>query len=535
MAPNFSLAEKGRGASKAIKRAFQPNFYRLHLSYFVCVILVSSAILHGSSTHGFNLRFIDALFLASSALCGVGLNTVNLGILNGFQQATVSVLMLMGDLTIITQSVIWVRRFFFRRKLKDLLQHSRAAEDIAEGIEWDQQLAHDDHSNGPNEAANIKASRTRDSSPKREEHTHRVQRSDSDEALMTDWHYSGYGSFPAPWHSDFFGPIKQRFQSKSKAHPAEHHYLSFEPELDQRGRFSNLTSSQEAELGGVEYRALVLLTWLLPRYVLFWILLIVVILTPYAAHSHVADIIRHAQPGSLDPSWWSIFTTVSGYTNTGLTLLNQSFIPLADQYAVLVLAGVGVLAGNAFYPVFLRLAVWAVWKAVPRQSQLHHTCTFLLHHPGRCYLFLFPSSNTWVLFFVQTGITLLSWILWIVLQLDYGPVTHHFPTGQRVMDGLFQSVGLRASGFYIIVIDNITPALQIFYLIVMYISVFPILLSIRSSSIYEERSLGQPSSASRPDHNSGSKNSYGGLSQHIRHQLAYDTWWLLLSVFLVHY
>ena len=77
----------------------------------------------------------------------------------------------------------------------------------------------------------------------------------------------------------------------------------FEPELDQRGRFSNLTSSQEAELGGVEYRALVLLTWLLPCYVLFWILLIVVILTPYAPHSHVADIIRHAQPGSLDPSW----------------------------------------------------------------------------------------------------------------------------------------------------------------------------------------------------------------------------------------
>ena len=531
MTPNFSLAGRSRDAAKAIKRALQPNFYRLHLSYFICVILVSSAILHGSNTRGFSLRFIDALFLASSALCGVGLNSIDLGILNGFQQATIFVLMLMGDLTIITQSVIWIRRFFFRKKLKELLQHSQAAEDIAQHISRDQESGQRNNVNGHEPVANPESALYKKDSPKREASNHR--RSGSDEPLMSDWHYSGYGSFPAPWHSDFFRPLKQRFRRKSKAHPSEHHYLSFEPNLDHRGRFSNLTSAQEAELGGVEYRALVLLTWLLPCYALFWIVLVWVILTPYAAHSHIADIVRDAQPGSLDPSWWAIFTTVSSYTNCGLTLLNQSFIPMADQYAVLVLSGVGVLAGNAFYPVFLRLAVWSIWKAVPRESQLHHTCTFLLHHPRRCYLFLFPSSTTWVLFFVQTGITLLSWVLWIVLQLDYGPITHHFPPGQRVMDGLFQSVGLRASGFYIIVIGNITPALQIYFLIVMYISVFPVLLSIRSSNIYEERSLGQPSSASQPDNNGGSRNGHGGLSQHVRQQLAYDIWWLLLAIFLV--
>ena len=76
-----------------------------------------------------------------------------------------------------------------------------------------------------------------------------------------------------------------------------------------------------------------------------------------------------------------------------------------------------------------------------------------------------------------------------VLQLDYGHITHPFPPGRIVMDGLFQSIGLRALGFYTIVIDTIISALQIYFLIVMYISVIHILLSIRSDNLYEERSL----------------------------------------------
>ena len=216
----------------------------------------------------------------------------------------------------------------------------------------------------------------------------------------------------------------------------------------------------------------------------------------------------------------SIFTTVSGYTNTGLTLLNQSFIPLADQYAVLVLAGVGVLAGNAFYPVFLRLAVWAVWKAVPRQSQLHHTCTFLLHHPGRCYLFPLPILEH--LGFVLRPDRHYSAIMDTLDSPAARLRTGHSPLPHRVKESwtgysspwVFVPQASTSSSS-----TTLPPPFKSSTSSSLYISVFPILLSIRSSNIYEERSLGQPSSASRPDHNSGSKNSYGGLSQHIRHQL----------------
>ena len=98
------------------------------------------------------------------------------------------------------------------------------------------------------------------------------------------------------------------------------------------------------------------------------------------------------------------------------------------------------------------------------------------------------------------------------------------------MDGLYQAHALRAAGFYIIVIDQIAPALQIFYLVVMYLSAFPIILSLRQSNIYEERSLGQDDDLSargedpRDSHGGDSVNTKPRslLGEHIRQQLAYD-------------
>ena len=58
---------------------FQVNFYRLHLSYFILTILVSSIIFYGSGRdddsneiNGQPLAYIDALFLCGSAMTATG-------------------------------------------------------------------------------------------------------------------------------------------------------------------------------------------------------------------------------------------------------------------------------------------------------------------------------------------------------------------------------------------------------------------------------------------------------------------------------
>ncbi|EME42197.1 hypothetical protein DOTSEDRAFT_175094 [Dothistroma septosporum NZE10] len=520
-----NLKHRTRSHAREIKDSLMRlNFYRLHLLYFLAVIIISSGVLYGSGTSAYHLPYIDAISLTTSAMCNVGLNTVNLGDLNRFQQTVLFILMLMGDLTIVTISVVVVRRYFFSRSIDKLVKDSTTGRRLAEDIE----RQHGQQNGAP---ASHKA-------PTRPQNQHRTDRaswtsSRENDRLVPRSHLRGYGSFWTPWSGDNLSNAWKTIRPGKVRNLAEkHRYLSFEPDLDYKGRFISLSQEQRDELGGVEYRALRVLTWLLPAYTAFWILLIVVIATPYVATSSAGDTVRTSQPGNLDPSWWAIFTAVSSYSNTGLNLLNQNMIPFARNYLLLIVFGTATIVGNTLYPVLLRLLIWSVAKLVPRHSELHHSLSFLLQHPRRCYLLLFPRNNTWILFAVQVFINLIAWVLWIILQLDQSAI-EAIPPGQRVMNGLFQSVELRAGGMYIITIGEVSPALQFFYMIIMYLSMYPLIVSLRESNVYEERSLGQDDTTKfgrKSDDKSAPKSQIG---LHIRKQLAYDIWWLLLAIFLI--
>ena len=517
-----------------LKSSFQPNFYRLHLSYFVAAILIASAILWGSNTDSGSLRirYIDALFLCCSAICNAGLNTVKLDQLNGFQQSVLFVMMLMGELTLVSISMVIVRRYYFGKRIKDFLQHSKAGQRVAGDIEQNA-----DHSGSSGRTSASQVRQRRHEQPRQEASGSSQNSTTVARRSRQPRHYTGYGGFPAPWQGDIYGKIFRPFHNKiGGGQVPEHPYLSFQPKLDNRGRFHSLTPEQEQELGGVEYRALKLLTWLLPAYTLFWLFIIMVVMKPYAAHTSTANVIKTAQPGNLSPVWWSIFTSVSAYSNCGLSLLRQSMIPLSNNYLILIFTGMVTLAGNTLYPIFLRLSIILLSKIVPRNSEMHHSLTFLLHHPRRCYPFLFPAKNTWILLLVQITIFLTAWALFIILNINYTPVDPLIPGGLRTFQGLFQAHGVRASGFYIILLSDVAPALQFFYMVVMYISAFPIIMSIRQTNVYEERSLGQDDDSKNQstldDPNKQAK-AESNLGQHIRRQLAYDIWWILICVWLV--
>jgi len=119
---------------------------------------------------------------------------------------------------------------------------------------------------------------------------------------------------------------------------------------------------------------------------------------------------------------------------------------------------------------------------------------------------LFPGKNTWYLFGAQVLIIMVTWILWMVLNIDQPNIDPGISGGQRTMEGLYQAVGLRACGYYIIEMRYIAPALQFLFMVVMYISAFPVMMSLRSTNIYEERSLGQNDKSKYGiDDDSGSK------------------------------
>ena len=446
---------------------------------------------------------------------------MNLGDLTGFQQAWLSVLMILGNVVFVSAAVIVIRRYCFHKRLKDVVQHSLAAREIASDVE---------NRDGHNDAAS-----NQDGVAKRRTNTMRTSNSGRafsrkstskrkgvhQHSALPAHHLRGFGSIPTPWEIRAVRTFVKHPFRRYLSQPLSDYYLPFEPKFDSKGRFKSLNERQREHLGGVEYRALNLILFLIIAYQLIWIALGVVFLVPYAYRQAVVQILHTSQAGNLSPGWWAYFSVITSFANGGLNVLNSNFIPFSGNFYVLIVAATLTIAGNTYFPIFLRLTVWIWAKLTPRNSSIHHTLRFLLDHPRRCFIWLFPAKETWYLLAIQLAIDFAEWILFEVLNLGL-PVVKDLPVGTRIFDGLFQSTGLRTSGAYVVMMSSLAPALLVVYIVIMYISSYPIVMTLRQTNAYEERSIGL-----------NKDQTGGGLTMHLRRQLAYDIWFQILAWFLI--
>ena len=126
------------------------------------------------------------------------------------------------------------------------------------------------------------------------------------------------------------------------------------------------------------------------------------------------------------------------------------------------------------------------------------------------------------------------------------------PSGTRALDGLFQALAVRSGGFYVVSIAGLRIGLLILYVIMMYISAYPVLITMRNSNVYEERSLGiyadDPHAKEEAESNQGFlgrlkrtlTNQQGPtesrgyfVRQQLRGQLAHDIWWIVLAILFI--
>ena len=222
-------------------KVFHLNFYRLHLTYFIFVILLSSVIVYGSAINGnsneeealFQLSYTDSLFLCVSAMTSTGLNTVNLSVITAFQQAVLFVLILMGNITTISIATVIIRRHYFKKYMRDFLNHCKAGRQMVEDI--DQEV---DNKKGlrNGETSSRQAYTTQhDSNGEAREQEMAPPSVSRDQSTRPRHHESGRGGFPYPWEIDTIRNIgsKLRYTRSSKQNKP-HHYLSFEPSLDKK-------------------------------------------------------------------------------------------------------------------------------------------------------------------------------------------------------------------------------------------------------------------------------------------------------------
>ncbi|RPD57724.1 hypothetical protein L226DRAFT_512491 [Lentinus tigrinus ALCF2SS1-7] len=372
--------------------------------------------------------------------------------------------------------------------------------------------------------------------------------------------HRGFGGFPMPHEllSRLFGRAFPQLERKltrtitiprTRTIASEHGtvapgaravpYISFEAVVGRNSVFQALTREQLEELGGVEYRALTALLWIVAAYHIGLQLVAFIVIAPYMSiprwHS---DFIPPALHRAVPSTWFSAFQVVSSYTNTGTSLVDTSMVPFQTAYPMIVFMIILILAGNTAFPVLLRFEIWILSKLVPRHSRINETLHFLLDHPRRCFIYLFPSHQTWFLLTVLFALNFTDWFFFLVLDIG-NPAMTSIPVGVRFIIGLLQATAVRAAGFGTVALSSLAPAVKVLYVLMMYISVYPIAMSVRSTNVYEEKSLGvfmdDDESEEEVFNTSGNRATVWGryLAMHARKQLSFDMWWLGLALFLV--
>ena len=318
-----------------------------------------------------------------------------------------------------------------------------------------------------------------------------------------------------------FSMSKSQERDMSQAMP----YLSWEPTIGRNSMFVGLTEEQREELGGIEYRSLKTLAIILVCYFFGFMLLGIVVYLPWIVRSQTYGPI--VDNDGQNRAWWGIFTPASMFTDLGLTLTPDSMISFQTATVPLLLGSFLIIIGNTGFPCMLRFCIWVCSLFAPKGSGVWEELRFLLDHPRRCFTLLFPSRATWWLFWILVLLNGVDLIFFIILDLN-DPVVTSLAPGYRVLDGWFQAASTRTAGFSCVNLAALHPAIQVSYLVMMYISVFPIAISVRRTNVYEEKSLGIYAGDEEEDEEG---RSYVG--QHLRRQLSFDLWYIFLGLFII--
>ncbi|KAI8889709.1 TrkH-domain-containing protein [Backusella circina FSU 941] len=282
-----------------------------------------------------------------------------------------------------------------------------------------------------------------------------------------------------------------------------------------------LTRQQRYRLGGAEYRALDFLTILVPvYYILFGVGCGFVIRIYVAASSYAREVLNTSNGEPVNYWTYSFFCSLSAFNNLGLIPLDASMTPFQEAPCMLIITMILILAGNTAYALLLRLTIWILYKITPKKYIMRReTFRYLLDHPRRCYTTLFPSTQTKWLFIVLLAITLVEFIT--LLCLNYWlPVLESLDWGAKVLDSLFQSIATRNAGFSVIDLSMLNPGSQIVFIVAMYISVYPVAISMRNSNVYQERDLGiykgESDDNDDDNNNTSAEHSGGGLVHRLK-------------------
>ncbi|KAG0607285.1 hypothetical protein M758_8G016300 [Ceratodon purpureus] len=166
----------------------------------------------------------------------------------------------------------------------------------------------------------------------------------------------------------------------------------------------------------------------------------------------------------IHPVFTAIFLSISAFSNTGLSPLDDNMVPFAASPLVLVPLAALILAGNCMFPPTLRFIIWGLSVLKRTDDPQRNVYKYLLQFPRRCYTHLFPQVQTTWLMATVVAFNVVDMIAFCSLEWNSVAMTEDLSDsspGIKLMDGIFQSLNTRSAGMNILQLSTLSPPLLV--------------------------------------------------------------------------
>ena len=196
-----------------------------------------------------------------------------------------------------------------------------------------------------------------------------------------------------------------------------------------------------------------------------------------AAGPHLPPLVRKR----TSVAWLSIFLVSSALNNTGLSLLDDSVVSLANRPGALMVLAAAILAGNTAWPVALRvmLRAWVALAEALLGRERAAACRpvrgvrYALEHPQRCYHLLFDARATAAVAFAVVVVTAFQLVFFyatsfdmVNADLDALCASFGVPPMSRAQVGtviFFQVISVRSAGFQAIDVKRVAHVMGVLW------------------------------------------------------------------------
>ncbi|KNA14953.1 hypothetical protein SOVF_102680 [Spinacia oleracea] len=252
-----------------------------------------------------------------------------------------------------------------------------------------------------------------------------------------------------------------------------------------RARNHVLNPNPSSQTEGIKYKSLralnhVVLVYLLVSHILGYIFvsLYISIISPSA--NNVLEMKK------LESHLFSLFVTVSTFSNCGFIPTNENMMPFNKNSGLLLILIPQILFGNKLYPSFLRLVIYVLDKFTKKEEYNY----MLNHHADLGYGLLISSFKAFLLSVTAIGLIGIQFLVFCFLE--WNSIVFQGQNWYRKLVGsLFQTVNSRHSGESIVDISLLSPATLALFVVMMYLpssTIFVPLSYDKESTIVSENS-----------------------------------------------